>query len=83
MTAILRVTRSSRLADTARTYQVLLDEGRTGEIRNHASTDIPITSSDSRHSTLEGMVCTPARSTPPAPKTSAHNCWSEEARGTA
>jgi len=83
MTATLQVTRSSRLADAARTYRVLLDGEMTGEICNHASTEIPITSSGSRRSTLEGTVCTPTISTPRAPETSAHNCVSVEARGTA
>lgn len=74
MTATLQVTRSSHLTDAARTYQFLLD----GEM----SAEIPITSSGSRRSTLEGIVCTPTISTPRAPKTSAHNCLSVEARGT-
>jgi hypothetical protein len=83
MTATPEVIRSSRPADKARTYRVLLAKEMTGQFRNQSITDIPITSSGSRRSTLEGMVCTPTISTPRAPGTSAHNCVSVEARGTA
>jgi hypothetical protein len=42
MSATLKLTRSSRLADAARTYQVVLDGKMTREIRNSANAEMPI-----------------------------------------